>query len=183
LTSAVFVIIALPAYLISAYQTPPRQPDPQAIAERLQKVGSVALSVAVATDRPVATGEEVYKKQCSICHAAGTLGAPKFEDAAAWAPRLGQGYDALVQSSLRGKNNMPAQGGAAFSDYEIARAVAYMANAAGAQFEEPPPPQGAASDVPAANNADAAASDADATDGVDSANDAAAATDEAAAAP
>jgi hypothetical protein len=58
-----------------------------------------------------------------------------------------------------------------------------MANAAGAQFEEPPLPQGAANDAPAANNADAAASDANATDGVDSANDTAAATDEAAAAP
>ena len=32
---------------------------------------------------------------------------------------------------------MPAQAGGAASELEVARAVAYMANAAGAQFEEP----------------------------------------------
>jgi hypothetical protein len=46
---------------------------------------------------------------------------------------------------LKGKNAMPAQGGGAQSDLEVARAVAYMANAGGAKFDEPKAPAAAAS--------------------------------------
>ena len=105
-------------------------------AKRLQKVGSVEIRKA---DRPLVNGEEVYKNQCVACHATGVSGAPKFGDAAEWAPRLGQGFEALVQSALKGKGAMAPQGGGNFSDLEIARAVAYMANSAGANFAEPDP--------------------------------------------
>jgi cytochrome c5 len=44
-----------------------------------------------------------------------------------------------VHSALKGKGNMPPQGGGDFDDVEIARAVAFMANAAGAKFAEPKP--------------------------------------------
>ncbi len=71
-------------------------------AQRLQKVGSVTLKT-VQKDRPLATGEEVYKAQCAACHAAGISGAPIFGNADAWGPRLGQGFEALVQSALHGK--------------------------------------------------------------------------------
>ena len=40
---------------------------------------------------------------------------------------------------------MPPQGGGDFSDYEIARAVVYMADKGGAKFPEPAAPQAAAS--------------------------------------
>ena len=48
---------------------------------------------AVATDAPatedlaVNVGAELYNKQCMACHANGLLNAPKYGDAAAWAPR------------------------------------------------------------------------------------------------
>ena len=83
------------------------------------------------------TGDQVYQAQCSACHATGAAGAPKFADAAAWAPRLGQGYEALLSSALKGKGNMGAQGGGDFSDVEIGRAVVHMANRGGAKFAEP----------------------------------------------
>ena len=105
-------------------------------AKRLQKVGSVELRNA---DRPLVNGEEVYKSQCFACHATGVSGAPKFGDAAEWGPRLGQGFETLVQSALKGKGAMAPQGGGNFTDLEIARAVAYMANAAGGHFAEPEP--------------------------------------------
>ena len=105
-------------------------------AKRLQKVGAVEIRKA---DRPLVNGEEVYKNQCVACHATGVSGAPKFGDAAEWAPRLGQGFDALVQGALKGMGAMAPQGGGNFNDVEIARAVAYMANAAGANFAEPDP--------------------------------------------
>ena len=86
----------------------------------------------------------MFKAQCSACHASGAAGAPKFGDAAAWAARIGTGFEALVQSALKGKGAMAPQGGGDFNDTEIARAVAYMANAGGAKFAEPAAPAAAA---------------------------------------
>lgn len=52
---------------------------------------------------------------------------------------------------------MAPQGGGAFSDLEIGRAVVYLANAAGAKFEEPAAPAAeGASQAPAAASAPAA---------------------------
>ena len=84
------------------------------------------------------SGEEVFKAACTACHTAGALGAPKFNNKGDWAGRLAQGYDKLVANAISGKNQMPARGGNPdLSDVEIARAVAYMANSAGANFKAP----------------------------------------------
>src|SRR5437763_7379343 len=107
------------------------------VAERIRKVGTVEIRDA---NRPLASGEQVFKAQCTTCHSAGVAGAPKFGDASAWANRITKGFDALVQSALHGRNAMPPQGGGDFSDTEVARAVAYMANAGGAKFTEPAAP-------------------------------------------
>lgn len=117
----------------------------QGIAARIQKVGSVEIRDA---NRPLAGGEQVFKAQCAACHATGVAGAPKFGDAAAWAARIQTGFDALVHSALKGKGAMAPQGGGDFEDTEIARAVAYLANAAGGKFPEPQKP--AAAGAPAA---------------------------------
>src|SRR5665647_2072521 len=70
----------------------------------------------------------------------GAAGAPKFGDAVAWAPRIKTGYDALLNSAVKGKNAMVPQGGGDFQELEIGRAVVYMVNAAGGKFEEPQAP-------------------------------------------
>jgi cytochrome c5 len=116
----------------------------QAVAARIHPVGTVEIKDASDT-ASMKTGEQVFAAQCTACHTAGVLGAPKFGDAAAWAPRIKTGYDALLHSALGGKNQMPAQGGGDFSDFEIGRAVVYMANKAGATFPEPVAPAAAAS--------------------------------------
>ncbi|HEY4080820.1 MAG TPA: c-type cytochrome [Burkholderiaceae bacterium] len=118
----------------------------QALAARIKPIGST--EVKDANDpASMKTGEQVFQAQCSACHATGALGSPKFGDAAAWGPRIKQGFDELLHSALKGKGNMTPQGGGDFSDYEIARAVVYMANHGGAKFEEPKftPPAAAAS--------------------------------------
>jgi cytochrome c5 len=145
----IFAIIGLVLYVTSDNKKAAGAVNPEkAIAERIQKVGMVEIRDA---NRPLRAGEEVYKGQCAACHATGAAGAPKLGDAAAWGPRIKNGFDALVQSSLKGKNAMAPQGGGEFNDTEIARAVAYMANAAGATFAEP-----VAAGVPAAEAAPAA---------------------------
>lgn len=106
----------------------------KALETRIQKVGKVEVRDA---DRPLKAGEEVYKAQCAVCHTAGVAGAPKFADAGAWGARIATGYEALLNSALKGKGAMGAQGGGDFEDTEIGRAVVYMTNAAGAKFVEP----------------------------------------------
>jgi cytochrome c5 len=153
------VLLALPVIvvgsLIGYYKSHDRAPagslSEEAVTARIQKVGMLQLGEA---KRELKTGEAVFKAQCTTCHTAGLLGAPKFGDAAAWGPRIGLGYEALLHSALKGKNAMTAQGGGAFSDYEVGRAVVYMANAGGAKFAEPKAPEGAA--VPAQDTASAA---------------------------
>ncbi|KMJ52381.1 cytochrome C [Vogesella sp. EB] len=108
----------------------------EAVAARLKPIGE-----SVASDAPpgMRTGQQVYSGICISCHGAGLAGAPKFGDAGAWAPRVAQGWDTLVKHALEGFNAMPAKGGAAdLSDDELKRAVAYMGNAGGGQFTEPP---------------------------------------------
>jgi len=143
----VFIIIGLVFYVTRGEKPAAGAVDPEmATAMRIQKVGTVELRDA---NRPLQTGEAVYTAQCSACHAAGVVGAPKFGDAAAWGPRIGQGYDALLTSALKGKGAMGAQGGGAFSDLEIGRAVVHMANAGGAKFAEPQAPAAAGAAAPA----------------------------------
>ncbi|MDP1654552.1 MAG: c-type cytochrome [Hylemonella sp.] len=138
----VFIIIGLVQYVTSAAKPAAGAVNTEkAIAERLQKVGSVEIRDA---NRPLKNGEDVYKAQCAACHATGAAGAPKFQDAGAWGPRIKTGLDALLASALKGKGAMAPQGGGDHSDVEIARAVVYMANAAGAKFEEPKAPAAAA---------------------------------------
>lgn len=121
----------------------------EATARRIQPVGSIEIKVA-GDPSAMKTGEQVYQAQCAACHASGAAGAPKFGDAAAWGPRIGQGYEALLTSALKGKGAMGAQGGGDHSDFEIGRAVVYMANQGGAKFAEPKPPAAAASAADAA---------------------------------
>ena len=115
-----------------------------AVGRRIQPVGRIEIKDA-ANPGVLKTGEQVVQAQCGACHLSGAAGAPKIGDEAAWGPRIKTGYDALLLSALKGKNAMGAQGGGDYNDTEIGRAVVYMANKAGAKFDEPKAPAGAAS--------------------------------------
>lgn len=137
----VFIIIGLVFFVTSANKPAQGAADAQKSVElRIAKVGAVTIRDANA---PLKAGEDVYKAQCASCHAAGLAGSPKLADVGAWRARIQTGYDKLVSSALKGKGAMGAQGGGDFNDTEIARAVVYMANAAGAKFAEPKSPEAA----------------------------------------
>ena len=138
----VFIIIGLVSYVTSGKKPAAGTTNMEkSVSERAQKVGIVEIRDA---NRPAKSGEEVFKAQCAACHATGAAGSPKFGDVAAWTPRVKLGYETLLNSALKGKNAMAAQGGGDHSDFEIGRAVVYMANAGGAKFEEPKAPEAAA---------------------------------------
>jgi len=133
----VFIIIGLVYFVVSGQKPAAGSNPSESVAARIEKVGTVEVRDA---NRPLKAGEEVYKVQCAACHAAGLAGSPKLGDKAAWAPRIKTGYEALLNSALKGKNAMGAQGGGDHNDVEIGRAVVYMANAGGAKFAEPAAP-------------------------------------------
>lgn len=131
------------------------------VASRIAPIAQVTVRDANAP-HVFKTGEEVFKAVCTTCHTPGAAGAPKFGNNADWAPRIAQGYDTLLHNALTGKNAMPPRGGTSpddYSDYEIARAVVYMADHAGANFPEPAAPaSGAAATQSAAASAPQSAS-------------------------
>jgi cytochrome c5 len=74
-------------------------------------------------------GAHVYLAVCSVCHAAGLAGAPKYGDKTAWKPRLTQGLPTLHEHAIKGIRTMPPKGGSAtLSDAEVGAAVDYMVN-------------------------------------------------------
>ncbi|MDX3987178.1 MAG: c-type cytochrome [Achromobacter sp.] len=136
--------------------------SPEAVTKRIAPVAGFELVDANAP-KVFKTGEQVFAAVCTACHTAGVAGAPKVGDNAAWAPFIKSGYDTMLNVALHGKGGMPAKGGnPTLSDYEVARAVVYMANKSGASLPEPAAPaeEGAkkeADAAPATGTAPAAA--------------------------
>jgi cytochrome c5 len=78
------------------------------------------------------TGPQVYHAVCIACHAPpGVGGAPALGDSDAWAARIAQGMDTLIDHALHGFTGstgvMPRKGERVdLSDEEIIGAVKYM---------------------------------------------------------
>ena len=73
-----------------------------------------------------------------MCHAAGVANAPKLGDKVAWAPLIKTGLPTILANAISGIRGMPARGGNTdLSDLEMASAIVYMANQAGAGWKEP----------------------------------------------
>ena len=134
----IIVIVLLVEYVNSSHRPAAGSTglSPEAVAERIAPVGKVEIKDASDLST-LKSGEQVFAAQCTTCHTAGLVGAPKLGDADAWGPRIKTGFDALVHSALAGKGQMGAQGGGDFTDLEVARAVVFMANKGGAKFDEP----------------------------------------------
>jgi cytochrome c5 len=93
--------------------------------------GAAKPAQTVAAAAPSKAGETTYHSLCTGCHSIGAMGAPRYGDKAAWAPRIAQGMEALYHSALHGKNAMPAKGGnPSLSDADVKAAVDYMVAAA-----------------------------------------------------
>ncbi len=138
-------VLAVILYFIAGYLTSDMSEyEPKEVAlENIKPVGQVyiagqpgapettaAAPVAAAGDVAAAgpkTGEQVYQSNCIACHGTGAAGSPKMGDAAAWAPRIAKGMDALLKSATNGLNAMPPKGLCmACSEDELKGAIQYM---------------------------------------------------------
>ncbi|HTQ73203.1 MAG TPA: c-type cytochrome [Burkholderiales bacterium] len=94
----------------------------------------IAVTALAAGHAAADPGERVYNNRCSLCHAGGAGGAPKFGNREDWAPRAARGKIALYEVALHGKPNtaMMARGGFRdLSSDEVMAAVDYMVAQAG----------------------------------------------------
>jgi cytochrome c5 len=111
-------------------------------ADVLSNIKPLAV-VALAADggaKVQKSAEDIVNQACAACHASGMMESPKLGDNGAWTARIAQGYETLTKHAIEGIRMMPARGGNPdLTDNEIARAVAYMANGAGANFTAPEP--------------------------------------------
>jgi cytochrome c5 len=84
------------------------------------------------------SGEAVYQQVCKACHASGVAGAPKFADRGDWTKLIEEGQDVLTAHAWVGVRAMPPRGGSSeLSLAEFARATAFMARAAGGDWQDP----------------------------------------------
>ena len=135
---AIFLIVQL----VLGIQADHKPDSSSEVAQKatLERIKPFAELSALDASAPVVekSGQEVYDTACVACHGSGALGAPRFGNKGDWGARIGQGYDTLVKNAIEGIRQMPPRGGNAdLTDAEVARAVAYMANAAGAGFKAP----------------------------------------------
>ena len=118
----------------------PAAMTPEKVAERIKPVSGIEMGAPAAAPG-ARSGEAIVKTTCAACHQAGVQKAPKLGDKNDWALPIKTGLSALVQSANKGKGAMPPKGGdTSLTDAEVARAVVFMANSAGANFKEPAAP-------------------------------------------
>ncbi|WP_425093405.1 c-type cytochrome [Tropicimonas sp. S265A] len=92
----------------------------------------------VPSDPVLARGREIWGGTCQNCHGGDSLtGAPKVTSTRAWAPRIDQGMEVLIEHAINGfigprYTEMPARGGKEdLSDTAVSSAVAFMVWASG----------------------------------------------------
>ncbi len=144
-TERFFIIILLSAMLMLLVGRASASNDEytrSVIQQRIAPVGQVKIAPTTTTTKTTITstqaitvnnnpaensGEAIYKSNCSVCHATGLAGAPKFADKAAWQERAKKGINSLVESAIKGLNAMPPRGTCTTcTDDQLKQAIEYM---------------------------------------------------------
>jgi cytochrome c5 len=103
-------------------------PTPAPVQQAQAPAAAAAPSKPAAEAKPAAAeGKAFYDMVCFACHAQSVAGSPRLGDKEAWAPRIQQGMDALVQSVIKGKGAMPPRAGnPSLNEAEVRVAVEFM---------------------------------------------------------
>ncbi len=141
------VLIAVIIFIIAtALSESHRETDAallHATKERIKPISRVNVGeVGAVTETPTATAkadmtpEAIYQSVCQACHLSGVLESPKLTDKAAWLARMKErDLEAMYQSAIAGRGNMPPKAGRAdLSDDAIKATVDYMLEQAGVSY-------------------------------------------------
>lgn len=103
------------------------------VAERLTPYGRVNTGNLVSDVVKAKAPEDVYSGLCASCHDTGLNDAPLVSDKGAWEQRLAErGIDGLHNSSINGRDLMPAKGGdPRLTDDEVKNTVYFMLEQSG----------------------------------------------------
>lgn len=78
------------------------------------KPGAASSAEAAAAATPTVAASpatlKLYEQTCRNCHAVAASGAPQTGDLKAWAPRVAQGREILLDHSINGYKGMPPMG-------------------------------------------------------------------------
>ncbi|MGJ8670691.1 MAG: c-type cytochrome [Oceanococcus sp.] len=92
-----------------------------------QSGNTSSAAVAKMADADPAT-MEIYNRSCISCHTNGAGGAPRTGDLTAWAPRVEQGMELLLEHTMAGYKGMPPMGMCMeCNDEQFAALIEYMA--------------------------------------------------------
>jgi cytochrome c5 len=131
-------IVLLVQLVLSRPSADPQALTAESVAARIQPVARIEFGTPAAAPG-ARSADQIVETVCTTCHQAGVANAPKLGDAAAWAPRIKTGLNAMVQSVIKGKGAMPPKAGdTSLTEAEIQSSVVLMANQAGAKFKEKP---------------------------------------------
>ncbi|UTW09775.1 c-type cytochrome [Pseudomonas benzenivorans] len=129
-------MLVAPAAVLALWAVTAQAATNDEIAERLKPVGEVCVmgeeckgveAVAASAGGGARTADDIVAKNCSACHSAGVLGAPKIGDTAAWQARASNGVDGLLANAIAGINAMPPKGTCGdCSDDELRAAIEKM---------------------------------------------------------
>jgi cytochrome c5 len=74
--------------------------------------------------------EKLYNQTCHNCHTVPASGAPQAGDKVAWAPRVAQGREVLIDHSINGFRSMPPMGTCTqCSEDDFVALIEYMSGA------------------------------------------------------
>ncbi len=137
----VLIIVMLAQLAMDSYRKPAATAaSEETVAKRIKPAGEVVV-VAAGGAQELRDGKTVYETVCAACHATGVINAPKLGDKATWSKLIAEGQARITADGLKGVRQMPARGGNPdLPEVEFGRAVAYMANQAGANWKEPAAP-------------------------------------------
>lgn len=73
---------------------------------------------------------KLYEQTCHNCHSMPASGAPQAGDKNAWAPRIAQGRETLIDHTINGYKSMPPMGTCtACTESDFAALIEYMSGA------------------------------------------------------
>jgi cytochrome c5 len=108
------------------------------IQSTLYLILTLAFSASAFANEKNASGAQIYKEVCAVCHSSGVANAPKLGDQNAWKKLISEGQVIITAHGYVGVRAMPPKGGKeGLSVEQFAEALNFMVNQSGGHWISP----------------------------------------------